>query len=351
MEKRWSILAACVSLLLLASSLSWSQPELPAPMPSPKASVAQTIGISEVQVNYHRPGVRGREVWGALVPYGEVWRAGANENTTISFSTPAIIGGKTLPAGLYGLHTIPTKGEWTIIFSNNATSWGSYFYKESEDALRIRVQPLPAQFQEWLEYSFSDLTDSTAVLALTWEKLRIPIPLKFDTRSLVVANARNSYLRGSAGFTWQGFNQAALYCAHNDVELKQAMDWVDQSIKMNENFNNLWTKAALYEKMGKSAEAPPLRDRALTLATESDINILGYAYLNSNKVPEALEMFDKNIKAHPNSWNAFDSYAEGLAKSGDTKGAISNYEKALTLVTDEQNKTRIQKTIADLKKK
>jgi tetratricopeptide (TPR) repeat protein len=351
MKKRWSIFATCASLLLLASSLSWSQPELPAPMPSPKASVAQTIGISEVQVNYHRPGVRGRQVWGTLVPYGEVWRAGANENTTISFSTPTIIGGKTLPAGTYGLHTIPAKGEWTIIFSNNATSWGSYFYKEAEDALRIRVQPQPAQSQEWLEYSFSDLTDSTAVLALTWEKLRITIPLKFDTRSLVVANARNSYLRGSAGFTWQGFNQAALYCAHNDIELKQAMDWVDQSIKMNENFNNLWTKAALYEKMGKSAEAAPLRDRALTLATESDINILGYAYLNSNKVPEALEMFDKNVKAHPDSWNAFDSYAEGLAKSGDTKGAISNYEKALKLVTDEQNKTRIQKTIADLKKK
>lgn len=351
MNKLLATSAACMVLLLLSVSLSWSQPQLPAPMPSQKASVSQTVGISEVQVTYHRPGVKGRPIWGALVPYGEVWRAGANENTTVNFSTPAIIGGKTLPAGTYGLHTIPAKGEWTVIFSNNSTSWGSFFYKESEDAMRIRVQPQPALFQEWLEYTFSDLTDSTATLALTWEKLRIPIPLKFDTRALVVANARNSYLRGSAAFTWQGFNQAALFCAHNDIELPQAMEWIDQSIKMNENFNNLWTKAALSEKMGKSADAAPLRERALKLATESDINNLGYAYLNSNKITDALDLFEKNVKAHPDSWNAFDSYAEGLERSGDIKGAISNYEKALKLVADERNKARIEKTIADLKKR
>jgi len=351
MNDRLSILAACAVLLLLGSSLSWSQPELPAPLQSQKASVSQTIGISDVQVNYHRPGVRGRQVWGTLVPFGEVWRAGANENTTVSFSTPVIVGGKTLPAGTYGLHTIPTKGEWTIIFSKNATSWGSYFYKESEDAVRFRVQPQPAQAQEWLEYSFGDLTDSTAVLTLSWEKLRIPIPLKFDTRALVVANARDNYLRGSAGFSWQGFNQAALYCAHNNIDIPQALEWVDQSIKLNRNFNNLWTKASLYEMTGKSADARQFREQALKLATEADINTLGYAYLTSNKVPEALELFEKNVKDHPDSWNAFDSLAEGLAKSGDKKGAIANYEKALTLVGDERNKARIQKTIADLKGK
>jgi len=313
--------------------------------------VSQTVGISQIQVTYHRPGVKGRQVWGSVVPYGDVWRGGANENTTVSFSTPVMLGGKTLPSGTYGLHMIPAKGEWTVIFSKNATSWGSFFYKESEDALRMRVQPQPAEFQEWLQYAFSDLTDSTAVLALAWEKLRIPIPLKFDTRALVVANARDSYLRGPAGFTWQGFNQAALYCAHNDIELSQAAEWVDQSIRLNENFNNLWTKAALFEKMGKAAEVPALRERAMKLATEADLNSLGYAYLNSNKIKEAVELFEKNVKAHPESWNVFDSLAEGLEKSGDTKGAISNYEKALKLVGDERNRARIQKTIAQLKGK
>jgi tetratricopeptide (TPR) repeat protein len=351
MNKQIAILAASAVLMLSGPTISWSQPELPAPLPSQYASVAQTIGISEVQVTYHRPGVKGRQIWGTLVPYGEVWRAGANENTTISFSTPVIVGGKTLPKGTYGLHMIPAKGEWTIIFSKNSTSWGSYFYKESEDALRARVQPQPDEFHEWLQYTFSDLSDSTATLVLAWEKLRIPISLKFDTRALVFANARDSFLRGSAGFTWQGFNQAALYCAHNDIDLTQALAWADESIKMNENFNNLWTKAAVCEKMGKAAEAAPLRERALKLATESDINSLGYAYLNSNKTKEALELFQKNAKDHPDSWNAFDSLGECLEKSGDKNGAISNYEKALKLVGDERNKARIQKTIAELKGK
>jgi tetratricopeptide (TPR) repeat protein len=346
-----SVLLAVCATLLLGLSVSWSQPQLLTPLSSQKASVSQTVGISEIQVNYHRPGVKGRVIWGVLVPYGEVWRAGANENTTVSFSTPASVGGKALAAGTYGLHMIPTKEEWTIIFSRNGTSWGSYFYKESEDALRIRVQPQPGQLQEWLEYSFSDVTDSTAVLTLSWERLRIPIPLKFDTRTLVVANARDSYLRGLAGFSWQGFNQAALYCAHNDIEFGQALEWIDQSIKLNENFNNLWTKASLLEKMGKNSEVAPLREHAMKLATEADINTLGYAYLNSNKIQEAVELFKKNVKAHPDSWNAYDSLGEGLEKSGDTKAAISNYEKALKLVGDERNKARIQKTIADLKRK
>jgi hypothetical protein len=349
MKRHLAILAAVAALLLLGSLQSHAQPQLPAPLPSPEAAVSQTIGISEVEVTYHRPGVKERQIWGTLVPYGEVWRAGANENTTVRFSTPVIIGAKTLPAGIYGLHTIPTKTEWTVIFSKNATSWGSYFYKESEDAVRIRVQPGAGEFQEWLQFTFSDITDSTATLDLGWEKLRIPIPLKFDTRSLVVANARDNFLRGSAGFAWQGFNQAALYCAHNNVDLPQAMEWVDQSIKLNENFNNLWTKASLYDAMGKRTESAPLRERALTLATEADINNLGYAYMNSGKINDALGLFEKNVKAHPESWNAFDSFAECLEKSGDKKSAISNYEKALKLVGDERNKARLQKTIADLK--
>ena len=351
MKNHFLVLVFCAGLLTFSPTPVRSQPELPAPLPSPKASISETIGISGVEVSYHRPGVKGRQIWGALVPYGEVWRAGANENTTISFSTPAIVGGKTLPAGTYGLHMIPAKGDWTIILSKNSTSWGSYFYKESEDAIRFRVQPQPAEFHEWLEYTFADLSDSTGTLALSWEKLRIPIQLKFDTRALVVANARDSYLRGSAGFAWQGFNQAALFCAHNDIDLPEALSWADESIKLNENFNNLWTKASLCEKLGKSAEVSPLRERALKLATEADINSLGYAYLNSNKTKEALDLFERNTKAHPDSWNAFDSLAEGLEKSGDTKGAISNYEKALKLVADERNKTRIQKTITTLKGK
>jgi tetratricopeptide (TPR) repeat protein len=338
-----------VLLSLLCVSVVFGQPQLPVPQPSPAATVSQTIGIAQVQVIYHRPGVKGREVWGKMVPYGEVWRAGANENTSITFSHAARVQGKPVPAGTYGVHMIPTAKEWTLILSTNATSWGSYFYKESEDALRAPLTPVTAEPCEWLQYEFSDLTDTSAVLSVCWEKLRIPIQIGFDTPALVYAHAQNVHLRGPAGFTWQGFNQAAAYCARMNMHLDQALAWVDQSIGLNENFTNLRTKATILEKTGKAPEAAALRERSMTLATEAEINTLGYTYLQGGKNKEAIELFRKNVKDHPESWNVFDSLGEGLAAAGDTKGAIDNYQKALAMVKDAANKKRITDTIAKLK--
>jgi hypothetical protein len=341
--------AALSAALFIAPGSARSQPQLTLPDASPRALMTQTIGIADVQVSYHRPGVKGRPIWGALVPYGEVWRAGANENTTISFSLPLSIAGRPLGSGTYGLHMIPGKGDWSVIFSRNATSWGSFFYKESEDALRITVTPEAAPMVEWLQFEFSGLTDSSAVLALRWEKLLIPIPLSFDTRGLILASIRDSYLRGSAGFGWQGFNNAALFCVRNNVNLPEALTWADRSIGLNENFSNLRTKATILEKMGKQEDVKALRDRSLELASEADINQLGYTYLQGGKTKDAIEVFEKNVRAHPMSWNVYDSLAEGLEKSGDTKGAITNYGKALSLVKDAVNQKRITDTIAKLK--
>jgi hypothetical protein len=343
-----SVAALCAVLLIAPGSVR-SQPEITLPEASPKALLTQTIGIADVQLFYHRPGVKGRPIWGALVPYGEVWRAGANENTTINFSLPVRIAGKPLAAGTYGLHMIPGKGDWTVIFSRNATSWGSYFYSEAEDALRVTVTPGAASPMEWLQYEFSDLTDSSAVLALRWEKMLVPISLSFDTRGLVLAGIRDSYLRGSAGFGWQGFNNAALFCVHNNVDLPEALTWADRSIALNENFGNLRTKASILEKMGKEVEVTALRERSLELATEIDLNQLGYTFLQGGKTKEAIEVFQKNVKAHPSSWNVYDSLAEGLEKSGDTKGAIAAYEKALAIVKDAANRKRIGDAVTKLK--
>ncbi|HXX65440.1 MAG TPA: DUF2911 domain-containing protein [Bacteroidota bacterium] len=341
--------ARAAGALLITAAVAHAQPQLTLPEPSPKAVVSQTIGIAEVQVVYHRPAVKGRAIWGKLVPYGEVWRAGADENTSISFSHPVSIAGKALDAGTYGLHMIPTEGDWTIIFSRNATSWGSFFYKESEDALRVKVIPQVSDFRESLQYEFSGLSDSAAVLSLSWEKLRIPIPIVFDTRSLILANIREVYLRGPAGFSWQGFNAAAQYSYRNGGSLTEALGWVDRSLEVNENFTNLRTKAAILEKMGNAAEAKSLRDRSLKEASEIDINNLGYEYLGQGKSKEAIELFERNVKAHPESWNVYDSLGEALGKSGNMKGAISNYEKALSMVKDDGNKKRITDTIAKLK--
>jgi hypothetical protein len=343
--------ATLVLLVLLGVSISSSQPQLPLPQPSPQASISQTIGITEVTVSYHRPGVKGRKVWGDLVPYTIVWRAGANENTTLSFSSAVLVGGKMVPAGTYGLFMTPTENDWTIILSRNATSWGAFFYKESEDAIRFTVRPVPSEHREWLQYEFTDISDSTATLSLLWEKLRIPISLAVDTKRVVVDNARDVYLRGLAGFSWQGFNQAAQYCLRINMNLPEALNWINQSIGIAETYANLRTKAAILERMGNNAEVPALRAKSLTIATEADINTLGYIYLQANNFKDAIATFQKNVKDHPTSWNVYDSLGEALDKSGDAKMAITYYEKALKIVGDDVNKKRITETLTRLRAK
>ena len=319
-----------------------AQPAMPVPQPSPKAIVSQTIGITDITITYHRPSVNGRTIWGSLVPYQQVWRAGANENTTISFSSPVKVEGKDLPAGTYGLHMIPTEERWTVIFNKNSTSWGSFFYDEHDDALRVTVKPQPAEMQEMLSYEFDDVTNSSATIVLRWEKLRVPVSVAVDTKEVVIAHARDAYLKGLAGFTWQGFSQAAAYCLNAGAHLDEALAWIDKSIAINENVNNLFVKAGLLRKLGRESEIAAVEDRMKKIATsEIDFNLLGYQYLGSGKKKEAIEIFKRNVKDHPDSWNVYDSLGEGYAANGETKPAIENYSKALEMVKDAANKKRI----------
>jgi tetratricopeptide (TPR) repeat protein len=344
-----SFLPVCLLMILLLQGVAQAQPPMPVPRTSPKATVSQTLGITEVTVSFNRPGVKNRVIWGQLVPYNEVWRVGANENTTIAFSDPVKIEGKELPAGKYGVHMIPTPTTWTIILSNNSTSWGSSFYTEAEDALRITVQPQPAEHREWMSFEFDELTAGSAVLALRWEKVRVPVRIDVDTKNIVVANARNSYLRGQAGFRWEGYSQAATYCLQNNVNLDEALTWAEKSISMNENVTNLSTKAGLLEKLGRSDDAKAVRERSIKIAsTESDFDVVGHQLLGANKTREALDIFRKNAKQHPESWKVFDSLAKAYEKNGDRKPAIENYTKALGMVKDAENKERIGNTLKKL---
>ena len=325
--------------LLLAASAAAQQP-LTLPEASPKASIAQRVGLTDVEITYHRPAVNKRTVWGDLVPYDQVWRAGANQNTTISFSSPVSINGKPLAAGTYGLHMIPTTGDWTIAFSNVSWAWGSFSYDEKEDALRVTAKPQPAEFQERLSYSFDDPTEKSVDVALRWEKLRVPFSVEVDTPSVVVASLRKE-LRDLPRFGWQGWNGAAAYAMRNKVNLDEAMTWVDRSITMQENFNNLRTKAGLLEAKGDAAAAKLLNDKAMKIATEADINAYGYQLLGAGKTDEAIEMFRKNVKDHPASWNTYDSLGEGYDRKGDKKLAAENYRKALAMAKDPDQKKRI----------
>lgn len=334
--------------LLSAATVLAQVPPLTLPDASPRASVSQTVGLTDITITYHRPGVNKRKIWGGLVPYNEVWRAGANENTTIAFSTPVAVGDHELAAGAYGLHMIPSEKEWTVIFSSMSRAWGSFSYDPKEDVTRMTVTPETADFEERLSYRFEDPTEDGVIVLLHWEKLRVAFPIRVDTKSVVFESLKGQ-LRGLPRFSWQGWNQAAQWCLRNDVEMDQALAWADQSIATQTTFQNLRTKAAILEKKGDAKTAADLRERAFKIATEADINLYGYQLLQQNKLDEAIAMFKKNVKDHPESWNTYDSLGEGYAAKGDKKLAIENYRKALSMTTDPAQKKRITEVLTKLK--
>ncbi|MFI5197237.1 MAG: DUF2911 domain-containing protein [Thermoanaerobaculia bacterium] len=340
-------MVAFVPVLLAFAPAGFAQVPLDLPQGSPKASLSQTLGLTDFTVTYHRPAVNKRKIWGGLVPYGDVWRAGANENTTLSSSTPFTFGGKAVPAGTYGLHMIPAEGDWTVILSSQARAWGSFSYDEKEDVVRVTAKPQTADFVERLDYTFDEPTSDATTLALRWEKLRIAVPITVDAKQVTVESIRQQ-LRGLPRFSWQGWNQAAGWCVRNKVNLDEAAVWVDRSLSMQKTFANLRTKAALLEQKGDAKAAAALRAEAMLLATEADVNNLGYQMLGDGKNSEALELFRKNVKEHPQSWNVWDSLGEGLEKAGDVKGARENYQKALAMAPEDQRK-RISDVLARLK--
>lgn len=346
-----STLAVSISLAAFSPSVSFAQQPLHLPEQSPAATATQTVGLTELKVSYHRPAVNGRKVFGDLIPYGEVWRAGANENTTVSFSSPVKIGGKPLPAGTYGLHMIPSAKEWTVIFSRMSVAWGSYGYDPKEDALRVQVAAQPGEgSEERLSYRFDSPTESAVSLTMRWERVKLAIPIEIDTAAVVMANIQDQ-LRGAAQFSWLAWGQAANYWLTHGGSLDEAQRMADKSIAMHEGYQNLTTRAAIAAKKGDAKLAGELRQKALALATEGDLNQEGYRLFSEKKYDEAIALFKKNVTDHPQSWNAYDSLAEAYQNKGDKKDAVENYTKALSFVKDEANRRRIEQTLVRLKGK
>jgi hypothetical protein len=260
------ILIACIALMSYIGSYSQL---LTAPEGgNKKALVGERIGITDVAIHYDRPAVKGREgkIWGGLVHKGFAdlgfgtskaapWRAGANENTTIEFSTPVSIEGQTLPAGKYGFFIAYDPVESTIIFSKNSTSWGSYFYDPKEDVLRVKVKPQPLdKSEEWLTFAFSDQTKTGATVALLWEKLKIPFKVEADYNNLQLESFRRE-LRSEKSFNpgWQSFNQAAQFCLQNNINLEEGMKWAEDALNSpfygEKNFVPMSTKAGYLQKL------------------------------------------------------------------------------------------------------
>jgi Protein of unknown function (DUF2911) len=332
---------------------------LPQTQASPHAKVSQEIGLSEITIDYHRPAVKGREIWGKLVPYGMTnlgfgtakespWRAGANENTTITFSDEVKIDGESLPAGTYGLHMIVTEKEWTIIFNKVSTAWGSFFYDPAYDQLRVTATPSKSDFTEWLQYGFENLTPASADVYLKWENMKIKFTALFDVER-VVLDRYEKLLVGAQGFNQANFQQAALYFITKNIYLDEAGKWLEHSIALQPTGSNLITKSILLEKTGRKDEPAQFLKKGIDFASEAELNNFGYFFLLQQKeIDKAIEIFKINIDKHPDSWNVYDSLAEAYGNKGDKENAVKNYKLASAKAPANQ-KQRIEKAIENLK--
>jgi tetratricopeptide (TPR) repeat protein len=329
-------------LFTLVSSTLTAQPITTPRTPSPAASVSQTIGISVVIVNYSRPSVKGREIWGKLVPYGlnaqnfgngnpAPWRAGANENTTIKFSHDAKVEGQSVPAGEYGMFFVVNEDNTAeLILSKDDKSWGSFFYDPKQDLLHSKIHLREIPFTEMLTYDFINNTKTSSELVLNWEKKQFPVKIEFDVDNIVLENATEE-LKGPVGFGWQGFASAANYAVQNTKNYDQALKWIDQAIGINKSFSTLSVKSNILKAMGKTEEADKIMNDAVDVANEGELNNYGYQLLNAGEKDKAIEMFVLNTRRFPKSANCFDSLGEAYATKGDNKNAILNFKKSLSM--------------------
>jgi hypothetical protein len=316
------------------------------PRDSQHAIVMQRVGITDIKLNYHRPLVKGRQVWGKLVPYDAVWRAGANENTVISFSDPVNIEGKPLDAGAYGLHMIPSANEWTVIFSRNSTSWGAFTYKQEEDALRVTVKPQPTDFHEALTYDFDEVTPDSTVLTLRWEKLAVPVKIEVNTNEIVQASLRKQ-LRGLAQYTWDGWDDAASYLLTNKLNLEDALNYCDRSLQVEERFDNLHTKSRVLEALGRKEEAEKALNAALAKASPLQMHSYARQLQIDGKTERAFAIYRENAAKHPDAWIVHMGLGRMYSAQGDYASAAKEMRIAVA-GAPEPNKAPLQNFVKRL---
>ena len=333
MKKRMLLASFATGALLLLASLSHAQSILNLPRPSQHALVTQRIGITDISVNYSRPLVNKRQIWGKLVPYGQVWRAGANENTIIEFTDPVSIEGKPLAKGVYGLHMIPNQDEWTVIFSKAATSWGSFSYKQDEDALRVNVKPQSSEYHEALTYDFDDVKPDSTLVTLRWEKVAVPFRVTVPVHDIVEADLK-SQLRTGSQYIWESWDEAASYLLAEKVDLPQALNYENHSIQLESRFDNLLTKSQILEAMGKNDEAKVVRAKALDNANAIQLHSYARQLQIQGKQDEALDLFRTNVKRYPNEWISHSDAARLACAKGDYDGAVKEMKLAVADAPD-----------------
>ena len=334
----------------LLAAIATSQADLELPDASQLAVNKQRIGLTDITITYHRPLVNGRKVWGGIVPLGEVWRAGANENTTIKFSDAVSVEGQPLAKGTYGLHMIPTADSWTVIFSKMSSAWGSYTYKQEEDALRVNVKPHPIEMEEALEFDFEDLKPDSAKVTLKWEKIAVPFSVAINDAETTVAHIRNQ-MRGRAQYEWDALNDAAQFCVNKKVNLDEALKWADQSIQNEERFENLSTKADVLKAMNKPEDAKKTWEKAIAKTTAPQLYSYARRLMIDKKEAEAMEILKEVAKRYPES--PFGHLANARLKSaaGDFAGAAEDVKKAQAVAISDQQRNALKPLLERLQAK
>ena len=310
------------------------------PRASQRAEVSQRIGITDVTINYHRPLAKDRKIWGNLVPYGKVWRAGANENTTITFSDPVMIDGHSLDKGTYGLHMIPNANECTIIFSKNSTSWGSFTYDQAEDALRIIVKPKTTEVHDALTYDFEEVEPDSAVAELEWGNVGVPFKISVNVHEVVEASLKKQ-LRGPAQYSWVGWDDAATYLLTEKVDLDEALSYENKSIEAEDRFDNEMTKANILTVLNQKDEAASAQKKALNMATPLQVHMYGRQLQAQKRNDEAYAVFRDNANKHPDMWFVHTGLARVYSSQGRLDDAVKEMKLALAAAPD------IQKTYLD----
>jgi tetratricopeptide (TPR) repeat protein len=339
-----------------------------------KAAVTQHIGPVQVTIEYSSPAVhdptgkdRRGQIWGKLVPYGladlgfgngkpDPWRAGANENTVFAVSHDVMVEGKPLPAGRYGLHMIPGKDEWTIVFSKNSSAWGSFFYDQNEDALRVTVKPHPHDYREWLSYEFTVRRPSETTAELQWEELAVPWNIRVPEVNEIYVSQLSKELTGTSGFLPEGYDAAVQFCLKENIHLDQTLKWADAAITApyigRADFTTLSVKAQVLSKLGREDEAKTVMQTALhnPTATPLAIHQYGRQLLGAKKNAEALAVFQYNAERNGDVWPVHVGLARGYSATGDLPKALEHARKALPQAPDAPNRQILEAMIDNLSK-
>jgi len=319
------------------------------PRASQHARVLQRVGITDITINYHRPLANGRQIWGKLVPYGEVWRAGANENTTITFSDPVTVEGQALDKGSYGLHMIPGESQWTVIFSKDSRDWGSFTYKKEDDALRVNVKPQPAELHDALAYDFDDVKPDSTVVTMRWDKVAVPFKVSVSVNDLVTASIHRQ-VHGLNQYYWEGWDDAAGYFLANKINLDEALKYEEQSIQNEERYDNLMNKSRILEAMGRNSDAAPVRAKALDMGNAGQLYTYARQLQGEKKQDEAFAIYGSLAKRFPNDWLTHAGMARVYSGQGDYDNAVKEMKLALPAAPD-NNKTIIENYIKRLQAK